>query len=443
MPASRRRLTVSTLPSTYSDEEPFVIDRRTLLRSLALSPVLRAPSVLRRPRGDKLRIGVVGVWNRGRANLSGVLGEQVVALCDVDSNFLANGSGLVGERYGEAPRTYRDYRELLAEESDLDAIVVSTADHTHACVAAAAMRQGLHAYVEKPLAHTVEEVRVLQGLASARGLKTQMGTQIHSGSNYRRVVERIRAGVIGDVTEVHVWVGKAWSDGRLRWPQPAPAHLDWDLWQGPAAARPYQRGVHPANWRRFWDYGTGTLGDMACHYVDLVHWALDLGQPVRVEASGPAVHPVGTPNQMHVIWDHPARGERPPVRVHWYDGGLRPKGVSWGSGQLFVGTRGRLLSDYSKHELQPAERFENAPPPDRSIPESVGHYEEWLQAIRGGGETTCNFDYSGDLTTTVLLGNVAYRLGRPLEWDASAGDAPGVPQAAALLRSERRPGFEL
>jgi len=420
-----------------------VIDRRDLLRTLALTPLLRAPSVLRFPRGYRLRLGVVGVWNRGRANLSGVLGEHVVALCDVDSNFLANGVGLVGDRYGEAPRTYRDYRELLASEEDLDAVVVSTADHTHACIAAAAMQRGLHAYVEKPLAHSVGEVRTLQRLAAARGLKTQMGTQIHAGGNYRRVVERIRAGVIGDVTEVHVWVGKAWADGRLRWPQPAPSNLDWELWQGPAAERPYQRGVHPANWRRFWDYGTGTLGDMACHYVDLVHWALDLDQPTRVEATGPPVHPVGTPNRMHVVWDHPAKGSRPAVRVHWYDGGLRPEGVTWGSGQLFVGTHGRLLSDYSKHELHPADRFADAAPPDRSIPDSVGHYEEWLAAIRDGGETTCNFGYSGDLTTTVLLGNVAYRLGRPLEWDARTGDAPGGARVAELLRPARREGFGL
>ena len=420
-----------------------MMPRRDLLRSFALTPLLSAPGVLRRPRGAKLRVGVVGVWNRGRANLEGVMGEHVVALCDVDSNFLANGVKLVKERTGEAPRAYRDYRELLAQEEDLDAIVVSTADHTHACIAAAGMRRGLHAYVEKPLAHSVDEVRALQRLARARGLKTQLGTQIHAGANYRRVVERIRAGAIGEVQEVHVWVGKAWADGRLGSPEPVPPHLDWELWQGPAPERPYQRGVHPANWRRFWDYGTGTLGDMACHYVDLVHWALDLGQPTRVEASGPPVHPVGTPNKMHVVWDHPAKGDRGPVSVHWYDGGLRPEGVSWGSGQLFVGSEGRLLSDYGRHELHPADRFADAPPPDRSIPDSIGHHAEWIEAIKHGGSTTCDFDYSGDLSATVLLGNVAYRVGAPITWSPGSGQGEGAPGAEALVRPERRPGFEL
>lgn len=421
-----------------------MIDRRSLLRSFATAPlVLRAPSVLRHPRGDKLRIAVTGVWNRGRANLEGVLGEHVVAMCDVDSNHLNQGVELVKSRTGETSTGYRDYREMFAAEKDLDAIVVSTADHTHACIAATGMRRGLHAYVEKPLAHDVHEVRVLQRLAASRGLKTQLGTQIHAGANYRRVVERIRAGVIGEVTEVHVWVGKAWSDGRFGWPQPAPAHLDWDLWQGPAPERPYQRNVHPANWRRFWDYGTGTLGDMACHYVDLVHWALDLGTPTRIEATGPPVHPVGTPSNMHVIWDHPAKGERGPVRVHWYDGGSRPEGVTWGSGQLFVGSRGRLLSDYGRHELHPADRFADAPAPDQSIPNSVGHYKEWFDAIRDGGPTTCDFAYSGDLTSTVLLGNVAFRLGRPIEWDVNAGEVVACPEAAPLIRRVERPGFEV
>ncbi len=415
--------------------------RRTLLRGLALSPFL--PAVLRKPRGERLRLAVIGVWNRGHANLSAVLGERVVALCDVDEEFLGRGAGVVKEALGEAPRTYRDYRELLAEEGDLDAVVVSTPDHTHACVAAAAMRRGLHAYVEKPLAHSVGEVRALQRLARARGLKTQMGTQIHAGSNYRRVVERLRAGQIGEVSEVHVWVGKSWSDGRWAWPQPVPAKLDWDLWQGPVPRRPYQKGLHPADWRRFWDYGTGTLGDMACHYVDLVHWALDLDQPLRVEAEGPPVHPVGTPRQLHVIWDHPAKGDRGPVRVHWYDGGLRPEGVTWESGQLFIGSEGKLLSDYGRHQLLPKERFAKAPPADHSIPESIGHHAEWLAAIRDGGTTTCDFAYSGDLATTVLLGNVAYRLGGSIEWDPNRGSLTGSDRGQELLRPSLVEGFEV
>ena len=286
------------------------------------------PAIHTRRPGEKLRLAVVGTANRGSANLGGVMGEEIVALCDVDSNFLGRGVAAV-EAAKKIPEfkggVYADYRRMLDGTEGLDGVVVSTADHTHACIAGAALRRGLAVYCEKPLAQTVGEVRALQSLATEQGVATQMGTQIHAGENYRRVVELIRSGVIGEVREAHVWVGKSWSDGRLGWPQPVPENLDWDLWQGPVPRREYRKGLHPANWRRFWDYGTGTLGDMACHYVDLVHWALELSTPTRTLAKGSELHPVGTPRQMHVTWEHPARGDRPPVTVHWYDGGLRPE----------------------------------------------------------------------------------------------------------------------
>jgi len=412
-----------------------------------------SPAVHPRPRGERVRLALIGVSGRGAENLVEVRHEEIVALCDVDTAALAGAVARLGE--GAEPfrgRTYADYRVLLDAERDLDAVVVSTPDHTHACIAAAALRRGLDVYCEKPLAHSVEEVRAIQRLARARGAVTQMGTQIHAGENYRRVVELVRAGALGDVREVHVWVNKSWSEGRLGWPQPVPATLDWDLWQGPVRERPFRAGLHPASWRRFWDYGTGTLGDMACHYVDLVHWALGLATPARVRADGPPPDPVGTPSRLHVEWEHPARGARPPVRVHWYDGGLVPEGVpaarvladgsteTWDSGQLFVGTRGRLVSDYGRHRLLDGAALAQPPPP--SLASSIGHHREWLAGIRERRAASCDFAYAGDLTTTVLLGNVAYRAGMPVTWDENRGTVAEA-GARAYLSAPRRAGFEL
>lgn len=404
-----------------------MLNRRRFLSLSAALPL--GPSVLRHGRGDKLRLAAFGVGGRGRANLSSVLGERVVAVCDVDSRHLKAGADLVASG-GEAPKQYRDYRELL-EREELDGVVVSTPDHTHACIAADAMERGLHAYVEKPLAQTVNEVRQLQRLAKARGLVTQMGTQIHAGENYRRVVEHVRGGAIGAVREAHVWVGKSWSNGRLRWPQEVPDYLDWELWQGPAERRPYQRDVHPAGWRRYWDYGTGTLGDMGCHYLDVVHWALELGVPKATLSEGPAVHPVGTPHQMKVTWTHDRKtGSGSDLKVHWYDGGLKPEGARWGSGVMFVGEAGVLHADYGRLEVA---NSANPKTPKPWIPKSVGHHNEWIHAIKTGSDTTCEFGYSGDLSAAVLLGNVAFRVGRQIEWNPGTGTIAGDAEATALL----------
>ncbi len=438
--------------------------------SLALASL--APGrPLRRPRRDKVRLGVVGVWNRGRSNLEGVLGEEVVALCDVDRRHLGQGAEVVAQRTdgSRTPLLFKDYRRMLDCPEVLDAVVVSTADHTHASVAAAALRRGLHVYCEKPLAHSPGEIRLLQGLAREKGLVTQMGTQIHAGDNYRRVVELIRSGAIGEVQYAQVWVSKGWADGRFGQTKPAPAHLDWDLWQGPATERPYCDGLHPANWRRFWDYGTGTLGDMACHLMDVVHWALELGQPVRVMSEGPAWHPVGTPNWMRAHFVHrvpkTGGGQRDLV-VHWADSGASGDYAQQGfpSGIRFVGTTGSLVCHYGNYLLEPAEKFAQFEAPDPSIPRSVGHYREWLGGITEGTPTTCNFDYSGDLACTIVLGNVAYRVGEAydgpepypylkrtgrktewrgeIEWDAATGST-GQAAADALLLREYREGWEL
>lgn len=402
----------------------------------------------RRVRSEPLRIGVIGVANRGAANLAAVSGERIVALCDVDALHLER----AGSEHPEAKR-YRDYRELIDADLDLDCIVISTPDHNHAPASAMALRRGLHVYCEKPLAHTVEETRLLRELAMRPGLATQMGTQIHAGGNYRRVVEAIRSGVIGQVTEAHAWVGKTWSDGRTTPGATAPESLDWDLWLGPRAETEYVEGIHPANWRRHWSYGTGTLGDMGCHYLDLVQWALELGAPVSVRAEGPAPHAIGTPAWCHASWRFPERGTMAPCTVEWWDGGRRPEVLStltradgspirWGDGHLFIGTEGMLLSDYGRMLLLPEDRFVGVELPEPWIPDSRGHHAEFLHAARTGAPTLCNFPYAAQLTETVLLGTVAYRAGRPLDWDGrsgSTGDADGD----RLLSEAARAGWRI
>jgi predicted dehydrogenase len=408
-----------------------------------------APPAARRSANEKLDLAVVGTQNQAAWNIGQVAHENIVALCDVDAGYLARAA----EQFPGA-RTFRDYRVMLDTMRDVDAVVVAAPDHIHGPAAAAALRLGKHVYCEKPLTRTVHEARVLAQLAREQSVATQMGTQIHAGANYRRVVEIIRSGAIGPVREAHVWCNKSWSNGRFRPPAPAPEALDWDLWLGPAPERPYSEGIHPANWRRFWAYGTGTLGDMACHYVDLVHWALDLRTPTRIRAGGPAPHDVGTPSSLVVHWDHPARGDRPAVRVSWYDGENRPSILSalrrrdgsrlaWGDGQLFVGDHGMLISDYGRHLLLPEADFDGFEPPPPTIPDSIGHHREWLEACRTGAPTTCSFDYSGALTETVLLGNVAFRTGIALDWDAENVRATNAPEADAYIRPTLRAGWSL
>jgi predicted dehydrogenase len=398
---------------------------------------------------ERLNIAAIGATNRGAANISAVATQNIVAIADVDAELLEKGA----QGYPMA-RKYRDFRDMLDKEADrIDAVVVSTPDHTHAPAAAMALRLKKHVYCEKPLTHTVYEARVLADLARKNNLVTQMGTQIHAGDNYRRVVELIEQKVIGTVSEVHVWVPVIWSDAKFE-PAEQPPHLDWNLWLGPAPERPYSKGIHPFYWRRFWEYGSGGLGDFGCHYLDLVHWALKLRHPTRITARGPEVDPVSCPPWLEVEYEYPARGDLPPVKVTWYDGGHQPeilktlrdgegKLLEWRAGQLFIGTQGMLISDYSRHLLLPVDKFANFKRPDPYIPSSIGHHAEWLEAIRTGSPTTCNFDYSGALTEAVLLGTVAYRAGESLEWDAEAFRVKNSSRGQDLLHKEYRKGWQL
>lgn len=399
----------------------------------------RAPS-------DKLNVGCIGVANRGRANVAGVQGENIVALCDIDERYLAGAA----KQFPDA-KTYKDFRKML-EQKDIEAVTVSTPDHVHAPASVLAMKTGRHVYCEKPLAHSVYEARVMAKVAAREQRATQMGTQIHnSGRNYRNVVEVIRSGAIGKVREAHSWVGKAWGGGeRPEEGQPVPPHIDYDLWLGPAPERPYHSVYLPGNWRRWWDFGNGTLGDMGCHHLDLPFWALSLRYPETVETDGPPVHPETAPTWIRVKWQFPSRVGLPPVLLHWHDGGKRPpqfeegKLPRWGDGTLFVGEDGRmLLADYGRYVLLPEEEFRDFEPPAHSIPDSPGHHAEWIEACKTGKPTTCNFEYSGRLTETVLLGTVAYRTGKKLEWDPIELKATNCPEASRYIQRKYREGWTL
>jgi len=435
------------------------LTRRNFLRNVAwtgsgLIILSNSRSVRGTPANSKLNIAGIGVAGRGGDDIDGVASENLVALCDVDDAHAAK----TFEKFPAAKR-YRDFRKMLDEiHGQIDAVVVGTPDHTHAPAGVMAMKMGKHCYCEKPLTRTVYEARVMATLAKEKKLVTQMGTQIHAESNYRRAVELIQTRAIGSVREVHVWLSADFKgpptptdmsqpDAPSERP-PVPPTLDWDLWLGPAAYRPYHPTYAPFGWRYWWNFANGQLGDFFCHYCDLAFWALKLRHPTTVEAQGP-VHAESAAKWTIAKQEYPARGELPPVTLTWYNGGGYPAFVKeknippWGSAVLFVGSEGMLIADYGRNQLLPAEKFADFKRPDPFIPESIGHHREWIEACKTGGPTTCNFDYSGALTEAALLCNVALRTGKKLTWDAAALKAVGCPEADGFLRREYRQGWTL
>jgi predicted dehydrogenase len=434
---------------------PHLPSRRRLLQTSALAGL----SVWIAPRdagaadsaspSEKLNIGVIGVANRGGANLAGVASQNVVAICDVDDRYLA----AAGEKDHPRARRFNDFRKMLDDVKELDAVVVSTADHCHAAATVRALRMGKHVYCEKPLTHTVAEASLVAAEAAKAKRATQLGTQIHAGDNYRRVVEVLQSGAIGPVRRVHVFVRSHYSRALKRSPdagaQPPP-QFHWDTWLGPAPEQPYKPLYHPQQWRFFWDFGGGTLGDFGCHHLDLSFWALNLRHPTAVTARGPAPDPLRPPEELEVDYDFAARGDQPPVQITWAHGDKRPAAwdelgaPKWGNGSLFVGDKGLLVADYGKYLLLPADRFKDFKAPRPSIPKSIGHHEEWIKACKEGSPTLCSFDYGAALTQTALLGNVAHRAGNMrLEWDAANLKVTNVPGANAFLQREYRKGWEI
>ncbi|HEX6210748.1 MAG TPA: Gfo/Idh/MocA family oxidoreductase, partial [Methylomirabilota bacterium] len=375
--------------------------------------------------GDRLRLAVIGCGGRGRANLRAVSSEHIAALCDVNRETLAK----TAQAHPKA-RTDVDFRRLFDHADEFDAVVVSTAEHTHAFATLPALQLKKHVYCEKPLTYNVHEARVIREAAASAGVATQMGTQIHAGENYRRVVELVQRGGVGPIRECHVWVSRAWGlhaskedaerhgdivfvQERPATADPVPEYLEWDLWLGPAPARPYNDVYLPGpKWYRWWDFANGTMSDLGSHWIDLPFWALNLKAPATVEASGPPPHPEIAPASMQVRYEYVASGDQPAVSVSWYQGTNKPELWTegaiprWPNGVLFVGEQGMILSDYGKHVVLldgKAERFER---PEPFIPTSLGHHAEWIHACKTGAPTTCHFGYSGLLTEANHLGNV-------------------------------------
>ncbi len=431
--------------------------RRSFLKTSAamtglglLGGAFPAPGIAKiKGANDKLNIAQVGVAGmQGDFHLQGTASENRFAICDVASDLL---DPVCKDNPGAT--RYSDWRDMLTEVGDkIDAIVISTPDHAHAPIACAAMRRGIHCYCEKPLAHDIREIRAMQKLAKEKKLVTQMGTQIHAGDNYRRVVELIRAGAIGQVNEVHAWVGTTWGG------KPAtnddvevPASLNWDLWIGAAPMRKFQPCYLGGNWRSFWDFGNGGMGDMGCHFLDLPFWALELTYPKSVMTIAPE-----PADSDYAPADVTARylfeTKDGPLHLTWYDGKSKPAFLSSlgledrKSGVVFFGTEGAIYSDYSNHWLLPEGKFDEGAIAVETIPSSIGHHAEWIKEIKDGatgGTTTCDFAYSGRLAETVLLGTVAYRCGQPLVYDADKMEAVNCPEASRYFTQPYREGWGL
>ncbi len=441
-------------------------NRRSFLKTSATigaAATLSAPNILRaRNLNEKLNIAMIGSGGRGRRNLAEFKSENIVALCDVNENNL-NSAAL---KYPKA-RKATDFRKLFDHQKEFDAVVVSTCEHTHAFATLPARQFGKHVYCEKPLTYNIEEARIIRMAARRTKVATQMGTQNHANNNYRRVVELIQSGAIGPVREVHVWHSRAWGWHKseqaarkakdrfivVRTPKgstPIPAGLDWDLWLGPAPARPFHNDYFPGpKWYRWWDFGNGTMSDLGSHWVDLPFWALKLEAPLTVEARGPKPHHDIAPASMQAIYEYGARGELPPVKLTWYQGLEKPQiwkqnGIpKWANGHLFIGDKGLLLSDYRKHVFLPEEKFADFKGPDPFIPRSPGHHEDWIAACKGGAPTLSDFEYAGLLTEANHLGNVAFRTGKKLEWDTKTMRATNAPNAEQFIRRDYRKGWKL
>ena len=414
------------------------------------------------PPSETLNIAGIGVGGRGSSNMQALndAKQNIVAVCDVDWR---NAAGSF-RRYPKA-RQYKDFRKMLdKEEKNIDAVVVSTADHCHAVASIAAMKRGKHVYCEKPLTHSVYEARAVAEAARKYKVATQMGNGGQASEETRLMSEYIQAGAIGDVREVHIWTdrpnrgvfGEYWPQGveRPKDTPPVPSTLDWDSWLGPAPERPYHPAYLPFKWRGWWDFGTGALGDIGCHSFDPAVRALKLGAPLTVQACSTRVNKETYPLGSIVTYEFPARGKMPALKFVWYDGGLkppRPEGMDPGwqmgtNGKLFIGDKGIM----SEHVVMPKARREEFGRPEKVIPRSPGHYVEWIEACKGGKPAGSNFDHAGPMTETVLLGNVALRvelreklMREKLEWDSEKMQFTNLPEANQYLHYEYRKGWTL
>jgi len=417
----------------------------------------------------KVNIASIGVGDQGTRDMKTFLDKadvQIVAVCDVDSDNRNRARGIVNEKYGNQDcAAYNNFREMLEKQKNIDAVLVVTPDHSHAVISATAMRAGKHVYCQKPLTHTVYEARKLAELAGECKVATQLGTANQASEGSRLLREWIWDGAIGPVREVHNWSNRPiWPQGidRPKETPPVPSTLDWDLWLGPAPSRPYHPAYLPLVWRGWWDFGTGALGDMGCYSFDTIFRVLKLGHPTSVEASGSAYSPKmwaqlevnkeTYPRASMIHYRFPARENMPPVTVTWYDGGLLPeKPEELGEqemgkeGLLFVGDKGKILSDFTggNSRLIPESKMKEYKQPPKTIPRSIGHHEEWIEACKGGKPAGANFEFSGLVTEALLLGNVSLRLRKKLYWDGPNLKVTNVPEANEYLHFQYRQGWVL
>lgn len=438
--------------------------RRFLKDGAAIAAFTVVPRhVLGGPRhvapSEKLDIAGIGIGGRGEGDLHECGSENIVALCDVDDAHAAR----VYKKYPKA-RKWRDFRKMLDEQKDIDAVVIATPDHLHAVCAMAAIKRGKHVYCEKPLSHCIWEARQMTEAARAAGVATQLGNQGQATEGNRLVSEFIWDGAIGPVREVHAWSNRYISPrgiGRPPETPPVPDTLDWDLWLGPAQHRPYHPAYLPFRWRGWWDFGTGVLGDIGCHQLDPVFRALKLGYPTTVEAcssnmdEGVGVKQETAPKASIVRFEFPQRQDMGPLTLTWYDGGLMPQrppelqeGRRFGNADdnLFIGDKGKMLG----HRLIPEAKMKDYDKPPQMIPRSPGHHKEWLIACKGGPPARSNFDWAGPLTEVVLLGNVAlkmekqlYEKGLKLHYDGPNMKVTNLPEADRYIRDAYRDGWTL
>ncbi|HET6409923.1 MAG TPA: Gfo/Idh/MocA family oxidoreductase [Chthoniobacteraceae bacterium] len=437
----------------------------TLSSSIAAG-IYVAPAFLRaQSPNSKLNIAMIGVGGKGGDNYNGVKSENIVAICDVDSKALGAAAGR-----SPAAKQFRDYRKMFDElkSSDYDAVVVSTPDHHHFPATLRALKAKKHVYCEKPLVHTIWEAREIVRLAKEAGVATQMGNQGNASEDLRVTTEWIKAGAVGTVKEVHCWSNRPiWPQG-VTWPtqaEPIPETLDWDIWLGPAAERPYYSKCHPFNWRGFWDFGTGAFGDMGCHILNWPYTALDLGSPISAECiEEEGASKDSPPTKSRIKLEFAARGDRPAVTLYWHDGGNLPTAEQFGgeipsrannkgekrnteNGSLFIGDKGIMFDGYDGGEeptLLPKAKMEGFKAPDKTLSRSPGHYVEWINACKGGPKAGSDFvAKSAGLTEMVLIGHLAARVGpgKKIEWDGSVGKSKNLRETDAYVNKAYRKGW--
>ena len=408
---------------------------------------------------NKLNVALIGTWGRALAHFDAISSENVVALCDVNEKHIASAA----KRFPKA-KHYVDWRKCL-DQKGLDAVICCTTDHTHAFVANWALNRGLHVYCEKPLANSVEEARVVRAnyLKNRRKLATQVGMQRHANPNFNRVQELIRDGAIGELKDAY-----AWGNRQIRRPGylPAegepPANLHYDLWIGPSPWHPYNPGYFSGGpganclqWNMYWDFGSGQIGDMGSHTMDIVWDAVGAGVPTSAEGKGDPFNPEVTPVELESHFNLPANDWRPAIGVHWYQGGAMPRSPrNWvdlnkiGHGAMFKGSKGYIIADFGSRLVIPFGddadmSYYDRRPKDKMLP-NVGHFQkEWTNACKGDLKTSCDFEYGGTMIELMLLGLVAYRTGKKLDYDPAAGRVTNSSEANDLLKRQYREGWTL